>query len=209
MNAYIIMCSTNDNSWNFAEDHDNCQTFLAIRATREGILINGICRTGSSLAFLSILCTSISLPFFFLPFFGVRSTRISMHVCTSSQWHISGSQNITHSSLASTILSLAALIFWKGKRARELDTLCLHRFSTSLLLWYLSVVCTSLFHLSRSSPPFCGSRVFSYFATECSTLKQTSNFESPRTSENTFDHFYVQSRSRNPVPRPFENGRTC
>lgn len=128
-----------------------------------------------------------------------------------SWWYISGIQNIAIP-LASSILSDFSLIFWTGKLARGWALrVCEHRLHESFL-WYLSVVCS---YLSLFCPPpapvsFFLSLSFSfsfvtahrhcavlsftyilYFALGCLTLKRTSNFESPKTSENMSGHFYV------------------
>lgn len=81
--CYIIICSTNDIWWNFARDHDNCQSFLAIiRATRKYINKRYTQNRKQTFSLSFSLCSPVSLSLF-LPFFGIHSTHFyaCLHVC--------------------------------------------------------------------------------------------------------------------------------
>lgn len=149
----------------------NRKAFLAaIRATRRYINKHTQNRKQHLFfpIFLSALCTPISLPLFLrsVLWYTVRISLcvyiyIRIRVYVFSVVHLRQPE-YHHSSRFHNSLS-GSSYFLEKENVRESWTLrvCKHRLSTSLLLWYLSVVCSSLFHLSRSSPPITIARGFS------------------------------------------------
>lgn len=144
----------------------NCQDFLAaIRATRR--YINKRCTQNRKQHLLSRFPFDPLYSYLATAFSSFRPLVYSAHLCVYVQTcmcvHLR--QPEYHHSSRFSQFSLRLLLFSGKENVRESWTLhvCKHRLSTSLLLWYLSVVCSSLFHLSRSSPPIAPSPRFSSY----------------------------------------------
>lgn len=163
-NYRIILHGKNDNSRDPAGSRCcNCQDTSHNSRGSKGILISGTQDRKQHLFLYSpfhSLCFYLTTAFspFHPPVHSVRPPYTGYARVYVPWWYISAIQNITIP-LASSILSDFSLIFWKGKRARELGTPCLQASSpraVSLIsICRLFVSFTFLFpFLSLSLPLF-------------------------------------------------------